>query len=249
LNKKFVVVFNPKPAEWRAAKEIFVAAGHPQFAREPQREFGYTLRFSNEDEYERFVADVEAHGIPLDKLFTRIERRIFPGEIASRGLESPLVWLQVSSAPSGEGGPRYGTDFDLGTGCSLCGTGARQVSPLYVRLSDAPKTKAWATLDGEILLRTPFAAALEGCTGLELRQALSSESGESIEWWQVIPLDELPPMANTTVGIRQDPRMMCPLCRLDGYGTGVDSTIRYELDPDQQSDVSRTYEYFGRSGL
>src|ERR1051326_4145957 len=132
MSQKIVVGFNPTPTEWRAAQSAFVAAGYLRFASEPRRIAGYTLRFDSRESYDRFVATIEQAGIPATRLFTRIDRRVFPSDLESHPMQSALAWLQVSSEPRGKGGPTYGTKYDLAAGCAQCGTGAPQISALYV---------------------------------------------------------------------------------------------------------------------
>lgn len=70
-----------------------------------------------------------------------------------RDFEAPLVWVKVTGKPQGLGGPSYGTKYDLSKRCPRCGTGSPQVSPLFVRPSDAPRrSNVWHTLDSEMLL-------------------------------------------------------------------------------------------------
>jgi hypothetical protein len=55
-------------------------------------------------------------------------------------------------------------------------------------------------------------------------------------------------MAPTTVGIYQIANT-CERCHLDGFATRKSYTIRYALDLSGVPDLSRSYEYFGRSVL
>jgi hypothetical protein len=174
--------------------------------------------------------------------------------LAQPDADSPLVWLQATGQPRGLGGPTYGTTYDLSKGCPRCGTGSTQLSPLFLRPTDAPqRSNVWQTLDSEVLLAPDLKSALDGVTGVELRQALSSVNSQPLPWFQVIPLHELPPMAPTTIGIYQpDPSHLvapCPQCHRDAYFTRMTYTIRYELDLADVPDVSHTYEQFGRSVL
>jgi hypothetical protein len=169
-------------------------------------------------------------------------------------VDSPLVWLQATGQPRGLGGPTYGTTFDLSKGCPRCGTGSTQLSPLFVRPSDAPqRANVWQTLDNEVLLAPDLKSALHGVTGVELRQAMSAVDSHPLPWFQLIPLHELPPMAPTTIGIYQPDRSRlvapCPRCHRDAYFTRKAHRIRYELDLEGVPDVSHTYEQFGRSVL
>jgi hypothetical protein len=244
-NDRVIVGFSPTQAEWQAGRHVLIATGHASLAEEPRREFGYVLKFDSTADFDRFVNEVKTHGLSPDSYFVRTEKRVSP-----RGLESPLVWLQVTSSPSGLGGPTYGTQYDLARGCSRCGTAAPQISPLYLRANDAPRGgDVWQTLDQELLVRPGVRDLLERATGVEFRQVLSAESGEPLPWFQLIPIYELPPMSAGTEGIYQDPQFTCPQCKRDGFGTAASYTIRYELDLDSLPDVCHTFERFGRSVL
>ncbi len=242
------VLFNPARDRWPAAQRLLAAIGQAQLAAAPQREFGYTLTFTGEDQYQTFVRKAQDLGFPTSSYLTRQTREVEP-----RDVESQLVWLKATGKPLGLGGPTYGTAYDLNKGCPRCGTGSTQVSPLLLRPSDAPqRSNVWQTLDNEVLLASELKVALHGATGVELRQVLSSVDSRPLPWFQVIPLHELPPMAPTTVGIYQSERSLtapCPRCHRDGYFTRTSYRIRYEMDLAGVPDVSHTHEYFGRSVL
>ena len=243
MKKKFVVLFNPPRTDWLAAQEVLVAVGRKRLAVQPKREFGYVLEFDNEGDYEHFVAEAKRRNLPPDSIFARVEK-----QVSLQQLEAPLVRLKVTSKPRGRGGPSYGTKYDVTKGCPQCGTGSPQISPLYVRSSDAPRRgNVWQTLDNEVLLDPTISTTLVGTTGVEMRQAHSSDDDRVLPWFQLIPLHQLPRMARTTEGIYQDDP--CNLCKRDGFYTRMSHTIRYELDLDKVPDVSHTYECFGRSVL
>ena len=251
MKKTITVHFNPPYSRWSAAQSLFAAIGKPGLATAQQREFGYTLTFANDDEYRTFVREAEAHGFPASGLFTRVANEFTFQELES----SPLVLLIARGKPRGLGGPSCGTTYDLSRGCPRCGTGAPQVSPLLVNRSDAPKrSNVWPTLGSELLLASDLSSALDGATGVEMRQARSCGDSGPLPWFQLIPLYELPPMSPTTVGIEQSDRYRtqspCPRCRRDGFFfTGGIFAIRYDLDLADVPDVSHTFEHFGRSVL
>jgi hypothetical protein len=227
----------------------FSGRGLSAVCKGPPRAAGYTLRFSDESAYAKFLEEFEARGISPSRFFTRVDSRVFPGDLESGDLLTPLLWLQVSSRAQGLGGPRYGTKYDLATGCPKCGTGSHQTSALYVQPRDSPRTSVWETLDNEILVTDRLRTVLKGASGLELRQARSAVDSSPIGWWQVIARYELPPMAQSTEGISRDSRLGCIDCKRDGFGTAASYTIRYEIDLNSVPDVSHTYEHFGRSVL
>lgn len=179
---------------------------------------------------------------------------VFAAMDESLARDAHLVWLKARTKPRGLGGPTYGTLYDLQKGCPQCGTGSHQVTPLYLRAADAPADgNVWQTLDGELLLASGLSWALRSATGVELRQAVSSEHDSIVlPWFQVLPLYELPPMAPATVGVYQNDQgrtAPCGKCRRDGWFTRTEYRIRYELDLTSVPDFANSYEYFGRSVL
>lgn len=69
--------------------------------------------------------------------------------------------MRVTGLPKGQGGPACGTRYDLSETCSRCGTGARQISGLWLKPSDVPEQgHMFATLHGEILISRDLAQLL-----------------------------------------------------------------------------------------
>ena len=67
-------------------------------------------------------------------------------------------------------GPRCGTRYDLSNACPLCGTGAIQVSPLFLNPAGVPgKGHIFQTVDHEKLVSLQLAQALAqaGIRGVE----------------------------------------------------------------------------------
>jgi hypothetical protein len=162
-----------------------------------------------------------------------------------------LLSLFITSAEAGMGGPTHGTEFDLSDACSECGTGARQRGALALRKADLPKNvDLFQTLDGEVLASPSLAKALEGAglTGLELRQAVGHRDGGALDWFQLLPVSEMPPWHSSSLGYeREEP---CPSCDRDGYfdDPNVPFEIVYAQDAlEAAPDISWTYERFGNS--
>jgi hypothetical protein len=123
---------------------------------------------------------------------------------------------------------------------------------LLLRRFRMPKARICSTLDDEVLVDPPLAAAMKagglgGCLG-DVRDATSRAL---LPVHQLIPQRELPPFAPSTVGVvRERP---CPACDRDGY-FGIPHqpiTLRYErLAHDLiDLDLLATYERFGNSRL
>ncbi len=170
-------------------------------------------------------------------------------------LASPLLQIIVRTAERGDLGPKYGTEYDMSHACPLCGTGAIQTSPLYLKPSEIPgKGTIFQTYDHEKLVSLEVANALKsaGVSGIELRPSRSYKAHVDLPWVQLLAHEQLPPMSPTSRGIlRENP---CPLCGRDGYfGSAHEpSEIEYSADQvaiDSLPDAVYTYEYFGKSRL
>jgi hypothetical protein len=171
-------------------------------------------------------------------------------------LAAPLAVVRIDRAPSGEGGPRYGTEFDLDDACPRCGTGARPVGDIVLRASDVPKSgDVFETLDGERFVSDRVRDAMidSEVTGAEFHPVRAARTGDRLPWSGLVAPFELPPFDRETTGgvVREDP---CPVCDRDGYfGTARSPLeLRYSFDGDFLSrtpDLASTWERFGRSKL
>jgi hypothetical protein len=169
---------------------------------------------------------------------------------------APLSAVRIDRAPSGHGGPRYGTRFTLEHACPRCGTGARPDGDVVLRASDVPKRgDVFETLDGERFVsdRVRDALLAADVTGGEFHPVRAARTDDPLPWSQLVAPFELPPFdAETTGGVvREDP---CPECERDGYfGTAKSPLeLRYAFEPDYLEDVPdlvSTWEHFGRSKL
>ncbi|HUG13552.1 MAG TPA: hypothetical protein VMM78_00925 [Thermomicrobiales bacterium] len=169
---------------------------------------------------------------------------------------APLVLLSIVRAPKGAGGPTYGTEYDLRSGCSKCGSGSEQISALYLKASDLPsKAPIVETMHGDIVVSTDIARQLEAVmsAGLELRQTRSHIDHRLLPWWQLLPAVTMPRMSLSTSGIEMGDQ--CPACRRDGHFDHLFQPlmIAYAHDdiatPDALPDAAITWERFGLSVL
>jgi hypothetical protein len=248
--ESFHVLFNFKSDRWPEAQQVFIAAGRPDLATADKQTFGYSLDFDSQQELEIFEQQAAKFGF-TDSYTVRRER----SDSAEDLRHVPLLWLRVTVNPNGNGGPTYGTEYDLSSACPVCGTGARQTSPLIVEAEDLPeKAKVAATLDGEVLFHESLAGDLidrgfaEDAFGL----VLARETNKALPWRQLRALGELPAMSRKTKGIIREGG--CSKCRRDGYFHDNENPIEIRYDISQQAlgdlpPVLATWECFGQSTL
>jgi hypothetical protein len=208
------------------------------------------MYINGEERLDQFMQAASTQGFDVSDNPWREERLYTDRELAA----FPLLLIQVPRAFCGDGGPRHGTQYDFSAGCRLCGAGARQTSPLYLRRGDPPKKRdIFVTYGGESLVSVRVAAALEAesVSGLELRQAVSHKDGEPLPWWQMIASHEMPPVSPFSSGFSRERR--CIMCKRDGhYGSAREPTeLAYDrtVRLDELPDVVRTWECMAVSGL
>ena len=238
---------------WRfpQAQEFFRSIGRNDLAESAELPaYLYTFQFDSEADYLAFRAEAAAFGFADDDFSVRKEFLYTPSELEA----GPLLRMMVDRAPKGLGGPTYGTEYDLANACPVCGTGAVQTSPLYLRGGDPPKTAdIFKTLDNDVLVSPKVAEAFlrEQVTGAELRQAIGHKDREPLPWFQLVCTHELPRMSGLSKLSRDDP---CRLCSRDGYyDLGREpSRIVYDasqVNLDELPDFSCTWERVGKSVL
>jgi hypothetical protein len=249
VRESAILIVGSHDTPWAVIREIFLRAGLADMAKRGPQPFGvYTLKLAvGSAELEALKSALRAQGLTwserLERRYTDVELRRFP-----------LLNLVVRRAEKGLGGPAYGTEYDLTGACPVCGTGAIQTSPLYLKRSDIPtKAEMFQTLDHEFLVSTPVADALRSgdVTGLELRQARAARTREALPWWQILATFELPPMHESSEGIETE--RPCRMCHRSGFFVNPNGfELAYESDAvaqDAVPDVNWTYERFGNGAL
>ena len=185
----------------------------------------------------------------------RLEYVYSPTELRA----AELLAFDVGRSPMEMCAPEFGTEYDLSTGCPLCGTAARQVGPLNVKRSVLPRSgQIGCTVDGVEIACRSLADALRaaGIGGLELREVVNWKTGEPLGWFQMLASHVLPPLDRRTSGIIRGKRpdeQPCPECRRDGHFGQLSEPMvfvynRREVDPSMLPDVSVTWEHFGKTG-
>lgn len=170
-----------------------------------------------------------------------------------------LLRLSVADAPKANGGPLYGTKYDLTDACRNCGTGARQTSNLFLKPNAIPaKADIFTTLDDEIIVSLELKNMLvsEQVTGCEFRPVCNSKDKEKeLNIFQMIINNEMPKLKDSSL-VSVDKQMQCPECKRDGYFGYFNPSLNAptELHYDKKNintieDFNCTYERFGRSIL
>jgi hypothetical protein len=175
---------------------------------------------------------------------------------------APVLVLDIDRAPKGD--PQRYTKYDNSTGCSHCGTGARQIGPLRIVHRDLPKESlVCQTLTGEILFRQALLERLEAVVEMrsDLREMQDVRTGADLDWRQLLPRVVLPKLSSETKGlVRHKP---CAVCDRDGYfGTNAvpfepalrtsdfESSTAWPRNINQlPPDITCTHEHFGNSSL
>lgn len=169
-------------------------------------------------------------------------------------LAAEFLRLGVNQAPKSDTGPAHGTEYDWKSGCSRCGTGARQVSPLRVKLGSPSKSTHMLLVgSGQILLSQAVSDRLlrEFPEAPWLRQVEDRATGKPLSWFQLLPSTELQPMdRQLTLGLDTDDQ--CPKCTRDGFFHSAQGAYQpgYRLRTREKAklgDVLHTWECFGSS--
>jgi hypothetical protein len=211
--------------------------------------------------------------LPSDPLFAeigRIDRQLreggkgglFTAWIAHRRysgselLEADLVLLKVTKIfePAGE---ECGTRYDEASACPVCGSGAQQVTPLFLDGRRIPSRAAFAlTIAGELITSRKVA---ESWRRLALRGAqfepvrLSNKGGvASQDWFQLNVVSKAVDLdASSRVGrnpFNEGTLDACPRGDLLAYSLLSEASIASSTH--DGSDVVRTRQFFGvRRGL
>jgi hypothetical protein len=250
MKTTLTLFFNTGKRPWPQLKALFASVGCQKLIEDgPSPISMYIAKFGQgAPELDNLRQALSAEGIDWTE---RREHSYSPKELRN----APLLWLTVTTAQKGLGGPTYGTVYDLADACAQCGSGATQTSPLILAPSQvAKKGDITMTLDNEILVSEDLALKLReaSVTGCELRPSQPLKGQFAQPWIQIVTDVTLPPMAETTRGVvRQKP---CPVCGRDGYFHSAHIPFevlydRHEVRLDSLPDMMHTHERFGNSKL
>jgi hypothetical protein len=169
--------------------------------------------------------------------------------------QSELLELGVARGDRGEIGPKYGTEYDMSTGCPACGTGAVQISPPRLSRSKLPtKGRMASTFGGGYLIEHTLAIDLSILlrSTEDLRQVEDRRTLEKLPWWQIHPRYTMPRMHESTSGITTD-KDQCKVCRREGYFNvrewPLEPVYRRSELPDTLPDLANSWECFGHTSV
>lgn len=170
----------------------------------------------------RLIAQLDPDGADWDKWhedqFTEEEKE-----------SARLLLMEPNRGCEIDGGVRWGTTFDLGTGCPVCATGCRQTSALFVKGEDVPKLEGHRVAETyfwHILVDEGLAAALEDAavTGLSFRSVyavMPDNRQVKLRWRQLCAENVLPRMSPSTTGVERVAQSRklrpCEVCGRNGH--------------------------------
>lgn len=251
MTDDILVVAYVGEGEYDRAQDVVAELGRDYLASPPEPGNSWDFSFDSPDLFERFMAAWVRAGFDRSEPFVRWSRTYDHSEL----LGAPLLHFAIDRQPKGEGGPTYGTRYDLAEACPRCGTGARQSSPLVLDARRVEKKGTITeTLSRETLVSAELAGALaaRGFSGVEFVPAESTHPERPLPWVQLLVRHKMPRMHPDTRGIITE--RQCPSCRRDGHFHTVTTPEEavYDasgLDLERLPDFVRTWEHFGNSVL
>lgn len=158
--------------------------------------------------------------------------------------------LVVKTQRNVMGGPHFGTRYSLDSACPHCGTGAEPTGPRYVARLSAT-CPAFITLDGDVLVSSTVAQALEQVGVSSLSEVRQVSTGRPLPYMELRWSRTLPPFSGSTTGYERE--RPCPACGRDGYFEVLKMPLRLVYDKIDASfrkeHVLATFERFGNSRL
>lgn len=252
MKTTYYISFNIARDSERRVRDALARAGCDQWCRPAPNERGLPS-FENLFDFEdaRLHALLELTAREGIKPFLRVDHIYTDAELRA----CPFLRLIIARAEIGPFGPKYGTTYDLASGCGECGSGAVQTSPFYAPASALPKTGLVCCSSTEAFVAEPVVDALRCAevTGLELRQVQTPREHSPLPWWQIIPKFTMAKVGPATKGLIQDASLPpCPRCRRDCHCQMPEEPeelaySRAEVNPNALPDVVQTWERFGRS--
>jgi hypothetical protein len=151
-------------------------------------------------------------------------------------------------------GPRLGTKYDMVEACTVCGTGARQISPLYVNVDDFSKIRKHRAIGSyyrDILVDGGIAKKLidDRVSGISFGEVYAHQKNKKrdlVAREQVIVSHTMPPLSPKSTVVNRDD--MCPCCRRGGLNStmGVPFRLAYRAqDLTDIQDFNLSWEWFG----
>ena len=183
-----------------------------------------------------------------------LKRHYSQSELA--GADCFRLCITTAFEPSGE---ECGTKYNESTACGRCGSGASQISPLFLDWKRIPKIRDISrTIAGEIVVskRIVELFRLQGITGAEFRAVRQSpaSSAESKDWFQLTVQNAeaqiVPPTRTGIDPFDDDPKGECRCPEGDLIGLNLLSEASVRKRTRGNSDIVCTQQFIGaRRGL
>lgn len=150
----------------------------------------------------------------------------------------------------------FGTKYDIAERCKACGSLGYRVGPLrhpFAKIRSRRRFECFP--DGETIVRKDVAEALAKLTGSwdDLVQAIDSDTGKPVSWWQILPRFTMPPMDWDASDL--DVSRVCSVCKracfTENPGAGWERPIApptYRIARDKIAclpDFAQSWEIFG----
>lgn len=180
----------------------------------------------------------------------RLVRDVFSDEEL---LAAPLLFIRPSCGIEISGGAKHGTRYGVAGACARCGSGAKQLTPLFVggeELDGLRDAKHAQTFHDDIIIREDVAEDLEDAvpSGIDLRQVFEStgHTQRRLPFLQMLATEPMPPMSPQTTGLVRDE--VCSSCGRNGHFQTPDEPTRivyHEAALAGAKDVNESWEWFG----
>lgn len=160
--KRYINIMGAEPDEFKKIQRLFDELGIPLEERGKIVKWPVAMLGGNDPRYGK-VIDFFAR----DNYVRYSEVRVY----TKKELAQARLLTFVPTFQLGEGGRRYGTEFDFSTACKSCGTGWRQTGDLIIDKKQMKKHEVGATYLGEVVVAKRVATALlsSGLTGFKVR--------------------------------------------------------------------------------
>jgi len=152
-----------------------------------------------------------------------------------------------------DGGPIYGTKYDMANACKYCGTGAEPIGSRFMSKLKKNRKGIFEAGFGEILIDIELSKKFQEKGINSLAEVYKPKSKEKWSFMEIRGEAVLPPFSKKTTGYEIDLKRQCPYCKRDGYGEFPKKSwnLVYEnLDSGLLTkNILITYERFGYSRL
>jgi len=152
-----------------------------------------------------------------------------------------------------DGGPIYGTKYDMKHACKHCGSGAEPIGPRFMSKLKKDRRGVLKAGFGEMLIDLDLARKFKANGIGSIVEVYKSSGHEKWPFMEIRGEAILPQFSKKSSGYEKDAKRQCPYCKRDGFG-GIPHEpmhlIFENIDPILlQKNILITYERFGYSKL